>query len=288
METVKLNEDVGKWIENGLLIGGFIPVIGEVADLILISKFFYEKRWIEAGLTIFALLPTVGDTIVKPILFLGKGVLKTPGSFLKLLNTNSKAKGLFLNLRKYINHPKLNSLIAQITKKNKNLGMGFQKAKDTIVGLINKLSGGAKNGRLNSVISPGKLLKRSYQAAAIKRFRKRFGNTPPKNALMKWYQFNYKAGLQRRRDLSRLLLANNFFTSLGIRNFLDLETYFKDENKANQLANTEEMNDFLDKAEGNTTNTEETPETNNGEGIGSDIGYSMLIPMLKKMAMKMA
>ena len=80
IEPQDINE--GFW-ENALLVAGFIPVIGEVADTILIIKYWREGRKIEAGLMLLALIPTVGDIIVKPFLRLGKaaGAFKTATTF---------------------------------------------------------------------------------------------------------------------------------------------------------------------------------------------------------------
>ena len=47
IEPQDINE--GFW-ENALLVAGFIPVIGEIADTILIIKYWKEDRKIEAGL----------------------------------------------------------------------------------------------------------------------------------------------------------------------------------------------------------------------------------------------
>ena len=60
-----LNEDA--W-ENALMVAGFIPVIGEIADWILIMKYVREKQYLYAGLMLIALIPTVGDFIAKPFI----------------------------------------------------------------------------------------------------------------------------------------------------------------------------------------------------------------------------
>jgi hypothetical protein len=73
-----LNEFKG---ENALLIAGFIPGIGEFADLALIVKWAHEKRYIEAGLMLFALIPTVGDIIVKPLIKIAGPALRGGKAF---------------------------------------------------------------------------------------------------------------------------------------------------------------------------------------------------------------
>ena len=81
-----MNQDLDEsFFENALMIAGFVPVIGEIADVILIIKFLREKRYIEAGLMLFALIPTVGDFLIKPLLKMGKGVgaFKTASTFTK-------------------------------------------------------------------------------------------------------------------------------------------------------------------------------------------------------------
>ncbi len=66
-----LKEDT---LENILMIAGFVPVIGEIADIILIIRYIYKKEYLYAALMLVALIPTVGDFIVKPFIRVLKGM----------------------------------------------------------------------------------------------------------------------------------------------------------------------------------------------------------------------
>ena len=55
------------------MIAGFVPIIGEVAYVILIIRYCYKKEYLYAGLMLIALIPTVGDFIAKPMIRLLKG-----------------------------------------------------------------------------------------------------------------------------------------------------------------------------------------------------------------------
>jgi len=100
-ETQLLNED---WIENVLMVAGFVPVIGEVADIILILRYCYKKEYLYAGLMLIALIPTVGDFIAKPLIRLlkgaggvGKVALKNTDEMVKFANSNPSFKKQYLN-----------------------------------------------------------------------------------------------------------------------------------------------------------------------------------------------
>ena len=67
-----LNESLLSW-ENVLMAAGFVPVIGELADIALIMYYLYKGEKLYAALMLIALIPTVGDFIVKPIIRLFKG-----------------------------------------------------------------------------------------------------------------------------------------------------------------------------------------------------------------------
>ena len=94
------------WIENTLMIVGFVPVIGEVADLALIIYYCYKREWLYAGLMLFALIPTVGDFIAKPLIKvfkspLAKNALKGTDEMVSFLRKNPKVAEQYSKLGKY-------------------------------------------------------------------------------------------------------------------------------------------------------------------------------------------
>jgi hypothetical protein len=294
MEKLKknINEDA---LENILLVTGFVPIVGEVADLILIGRYVIQKRYIEAGLMLVALIPTVGDIIVKPFIFLAKGTraFKSGKNLLGFLSKNPKAKALFIKIGDNMNHPKIIKLIEQVTKKSPALGRLFTKSKNSITSVLAALKSGTKvtPAKVGGI---GKAIKRTSRAKAIHRYRAKFGaGVTPKTALSKWWHFNYKAGLGRRNFIKKIIIGNSFLAALGIYNFEDLQKIFSNEKLAEQYANNDEFNDFLDQTntpeefermrrEGGSPQPNQSSQKQSG-GLG-DIGYAALIPVLKKAA----
>jgi hypothetical protein len=91
---VLLKEDA---LENALMVAGFVPVIGEVADIALILLYISRKEYLYAGLMLIALIPFVGDWVAKPFIRLLKGSgaagrvsLKGSDDMVKFLSTNQK------------------------------------------------------------------------------------------------------------------------------------------------------------------------------------------------------
>lgn len=121
-----LNED---WIENTLMIAGFVPVIGEIADIILIIRYIVKKEYLYAGLMLIALIPTVGDFIAKPFIRLLKGAgaagrtaLKSGDDMAKYLMENPAAKEQFLKMAKHFDNPSVVKTIDGVSKINKSWG----------------------------------------------------------------------------------------------------------------------------------------------------------------------
>ena len=66
-ERQQLNESLLSF-ENILMAIGFVPVIGEIADIALICYYLYKGEKLYAALMLIALIPTVGDIFIKPII----------------------------------------------------------------------------------------------------------------------------------------------------------------------------------------------------------------------------
>lgn len=281
----KLNEDK---LETALLIAGFVPVIGEAADFALILKYIKEKRLIEAGLMLFALIPTVGDVIVKPIIFAIKGskYVKSTGKLTSLILKNKKLSGLFLKLEKYINNPKIISSIEKLKVKKPKMANAIEKAKNTIVDIINKIKNPAKVTSSASPLKFGKKYKQIYQKKAAERFAKKFGGKKPSNALSEWWYIKRRARFDRRKDVKKLILGNNFLASLGIFNFEDLQNIFKDEEKASKLAASPEFNDFVDDLDNMETSTNVEDKGMPSQG-GDNLTSGFALSILKNIASKM-
>lgn len=273
----QLNED---WIENTLLLAGFVPVIGEIADLISIYRYIKQERYIEAGLMIFALIPTVGDIITKPIIKLigsSRGLMKSPELLVKALESNPIAKKKFLELGKHINDPKINKLITQVTDKAPSLGKELSKSKNIISSILNNLEKGI-----------GTAFKDAFKAKATAKYVSKYGKLP-KSKLSHWFNIIRPAKRERRMFINNIIKTNNLLGYLGIYNIEDLDKAINDPKKSEQLVNDpnfqklvdqvttpEEMaqlkNDTIDEPQNNIENILSTDMVKN-IGLG---GFKML------------
>ena len=106
-ERQQLNESLLSF-ENILMAIGFVPVIGEIADIALICYYLYKGEKLYAALMLIALIPTVGDIFIKPIIKLFRGsrqgilAMKNGGVELsKYLAKNPQMASKFASISKY-------------------------------------------------------------------------------------------------------------------------------------------------------------------------------------------
>jgi hypothetical protein len=292
-EVFEINQDLDEsFFENALMIAGFVPVIGEVADTILIIKFLKEKRYIEAGLMLFALIPTVGDFLIKPLLKMGKGVgaFKSASTFTKFLSENPVARANYAKASKYFSNPKVDKLIGDVTKVSGKYGTEMNAARNLHVGLSSKIgSVVTKTGEvLNTGI--GKTMKQSFQRDALQKYMIKTGGKTPTNWLSNWWNVVYKGKMARRNVVKRLLLGSSFLGALGIFNIEDLERKMSNPKDAEALMQNPQFAQFVQQ----TTTPEEMASLqqsqqvaqpqDSGSGIGAAVGSFMGINALKAMA----
>jgi len=292
-EVFEINQDLDEsFFENALMIAGFVPVIGEVADTILIIKFLKEKRYIEAGLMLFALIPTVGDFLIKPLLKMGKGVgaFKSASTFTKFLSENPVARANYAKASKYFSNPKVDKLIGDVTKVSGKYGSEMNAARNLHVGLSSKIgSVVTKTGEvLNTGI--GKTMKQSFQRDALQKYMIKTGGKTPTNWLSNWWNVVYKGKMARRNVVKRLLLGSSFLGALGIFNIEDLERKMSNPKDAEALMQNPQFAQFVQQ----TTTPEEMASLqqsqqvaqpqDSGSGIGAAVGSFMGINALKAMA----
>jgi len=275
-----LNED---WKENALLLAGFVPVIGEVADLISIYRYVKQERYIEAGLMLFALIPTVGDFISKPLIKLigaSRAAAKSPKVLVELLEKSPALKNKFLGLGKYVDNPNINKLIKQVSDKAPSIGQGLTKSKSTITNILDVLEKGV-----------GKSTKSAFQTKNLAKYVAKHGTVPP-NKLSYWFNVTRLARRDRRMFINNLLKSNNLLGHLGIYNFEDLDNAINDSRKREQLANDPNFQRLVDQVttpeemqqllKGDVPQQEEEPDML--DGLKADMVKNMGLSGIKMLA----
>jgi hypothetical protein len=292
-ENQLLNED---WIENVLMVAGFVPVIGEVADVILILRYCYKKEYLYAGLMLIALIPTVGDFIAKPLIRLLKGAggvgkiaLKNTDEMVKFANSNPEFKKQYLKLGKELDNPMVKKTIDGVSGVSTRLGSELQKSvtqHKTVLGkLLNRPVGIVKSvGK--EVSAGGKFstgFKKFFRDEKLAQYVAKKG-MEPQTWLSKWYNVVYKGRLSRRNFVKNFILSNKVLDMLGLPSFEAFED--KMENDADfrtQMANNPNFSNMV-----NQTTTPQDIESIEGseesESKRSGIGDKMSLSFIKMLA----
>lgn len=239
-EEQLLNED---FIENALMVAGFVPVIGEVFDSILIVRYLTQKRYIEAGLMLIALIPGVGDLAVKPILVILKKVGLTGGvkgarltskAFAEVLNKpgNEAIKESYLNLVGKLQMPIMTKFIKQLTDKFKFLAPMFTKTL-------------AKHAEAEALIKAGKTSKVVSGYHRLNRFEKYVAAHGKAPSVARQYWQQILARRDRKFLAKKIITFSNILGGLGIFNLKDLETKMKDDKELTKLMENPDFANFM-------------------------------------------
>lgn len=276
IEPQDINE--GFW-ENALLVAGFIPVIGEVADTILIIKYWREGRKIEAGLMLLALIPTVGDIIVKPFLRLGKaaGAFKTATTFTNFITKNPQARAAYAKIGKQMDNPAINKLVAQVGKKTPQGAEALTGAIAYQKSLFSKVGSTVSDAsaKVGSTLERGlgKTMKQTFQDKALQKYLIKTGGVAPSNFLSRWWNVVYKGRLDRKNAVRKLIFGSNLLGALGFPNIESLERAMADPKQADELMKNPQFAQFYNQA---TTPEEQQsmsqPEPEKESGIGNLLG----------------
>lgn len=276
IEPQDINE--GFW-ENALLVAGFIPVIGEVADTILIIKYWREGRKIEAGLMLLALIPTVGDIIVKPFLRLGKaaGAFKTATTFTNFIAKNPQARAAYAKIGKQMDNPAINKLVAQVGKKTPQGAEALTGAIAYQKSLFSKVGSTVSDAtaKVGSTLERGlgKTMKQTFQDKALQKYLIKTGGVAPSNFLSRWWNVVYKGRLDRKNAVRKLIFGSNLLGVLGFPNIESLERAMADPKQADELMKNPQFAQFYNQA---TTPEEQQsmsqPEPEKESGIGNLLG----------------
>ena len=280
-ERKQLNESILS-IENVLMVAGFVPVIGEIADIALIILYLIRGQKLYAALMLIALIPTVGDIIVKPIikgLQVTKGgakMLKTGKGLTEYLSKNPEMAKKFTSLSKYVNSPQITKTVDGIGKVNKGWASSLRSMLNNIGGgTVAGLKSGAQSVVQGKKFSRG--LKDYYQGERLSKYFAKRGVLPEKGISM-WWQ-NVLARNDRKRDFRKFILANNMLSHFGIPSLTNFEDKLsKDGDFQKKVANDPSMGDYIAQ-NSNESDFKENGKSNVLQGL-------MSLPLLKMIANK--
>jgi len=252
----QLNESLLSW-ENVLMAAGFVPVIGEIADVALIIYYLVKGEKLYAALMLIALVPVVGDFTVKPLIKIlqgmGKGVLRNTDDLARVLAKNPKIAAEFQKAMKGLNHP-------GVTKTLDNLSS------------INTSAATATTFRSG--------LKGFYQGERLAKYVAKRGVMPSKFVKDWWIPF--AARQDRRNSFRKFIMANNLLAAFGVPTLSSFEDKMaNDEKFRDKVANDPTMSSYI--AQNSSEANFQRPEETSGAGF-DPMGGLMSIAGLKMLA----
>jgi hypothetical protein len=288
----QINESIFS-IENVLMTAGFVPVIGEVADIALICYYLYKGEKLYAALMLIALIPTVGDFIAKPIIKLFKGsregmlAMKEGGpKLVEFLAKNPEMAAKFTSLNKYVKSPAVEKTVEGISKINSGWGSSLKNGLQQITG--GKALSGLKSGG-KSVIAGGTFksgLRDYYRGERLTKYFAKKG-VLPETGIQRWW-LNVGARQDRRNAFRKFIMANNLLNVFGIPSLTTFEERLSNDSSFREkIANDPNMSDYI--AQNSQSGDDMIPNTKSGgdnnEGSLSGImGGMMSLSAIKKLA----
>jgi hypothetical protein len=250
-EREQLNESLLS-LENGLMLAGFVPVIGEVADIALICYYLYKGEKLYAALMLIALIPTVGDFIAKPIIKFFKGskagtvAMKQGGVKLtQYLTKHPEAAAKFTSLGKYVKSPAVEKTVQGISKISPRLGSKLTSGLGEITGVGGALGGltsGAKEVMAGGKFARG--LKDYFQGERLTKYFAKHGVLPEKG-IQKWW-LNVQARGDRKDAFRKFIITNNLLASFGIPSLTTFEKKLSDDEEfRKKVADDPKMSDYI-------------------------------------------
>lgn len=282
----QLNESIFS-LENILMAAGFIPVIGEVADIALIIYYLKRGEKLYAALMLIALIPTVGDILVKPIIKAlkvtkeGGAIMKTGVGLSEHLAKNPELAKKFTSLSKYTKSPEVIKTVESIGKVNSSWGSTLKNMLDKIGGhTVSGLKAGGK-----SVVGGGTFrsgLKDYFQGQRLSKYFAKRGVLPQKGISM-WWQ-NVLARQDRKNAFRKFIMANNLLASFGVPSLSSFEDKLNnDEEFRNKVSNNPEMSDYI--AQNSSENDFNLKTTDTKKSDSSPMGSGVMsLPILKRLA----
>lgn len=280
-------------LENILMAAGFIPVIGELADIALILYYLKKGEKLYAALMLIALIPTVGDFLVKPFIKSLQGVsklaLKNSDNLVNALSKNPKLTSTLEKVVEKTNNPAVNKTINQISKVNTSWGSKIKEAFSSLSNVLSKvkpfaaIKSGVKSATTGGKFSTG--LKGFYQGERLSKYIAKRG-MEPSNFIQKWW-IKFGARQDRRDSFRSFIAANNILKLFGLPNIGSFEDKLKNDEKfRNEVADNPQMSEFIAQ---NSNESDLTPnkEVTKSNGMGGFMNM-LSLPMLKILANKFA
>jgi hypothetical protein len=293
-----LKEDT---LENILMVAGFVPVIGEVADIVLIIRYIMKKEYLYAGLMLIALIPTVGDFIAKPFIRLlkgsgvaGKVALKGSTEMAEFLAKNPKMQSQYVKMGEYLTNPAIGKTISQVEKVP---GMGSKWANGmrqsiaehtTVLGKLKPVQMTKAVGK--EISAGGKFstgFKTFFRDQALAKYVAKRG-MEPKTWLSKWWYVVRKGRKDRRDMVKYFVIANGILDKFGLPNFSAFEEKMSNDAEFREkIANDPQFSKMvsgsvdsneLSQIEGGTVSTKQSG------GEGGLLSGGMSLGMLKSLA----
>jgi hypothetical protein len=297
-----LNED---FIENALMVAGFIPVIGEVFDIILIIRYIYKKEYLYAGLMLIALIPTVGDFIAKPIIRLLKGAgvagkiaLKSGDDMVRYATTNPQFAKQYVKLGEHLSNPLIGKTINQLdnipvvggkaanglTKSIAEHKTAIQKISETIT-KSRPVQLGKTIGK--EITTGGKFstgFKKFFQEEKLAQYIAKRGQAP-KTWVANWWNVVSPARRGRRNMIKYFVMTNNLLDTFGLPSFDAFSDKIEsDEKFREQLANDPRFSQVVNQTTSpedlsqieNMSNQVEPQSTEQGSVLSNKMGLNML------------
>jgi len=267
-EREQLNESLLS-LENGLMLAGFVPVIGEVADIALICYYLYKGEKLYAALMLIALIPTVGDFIAKPIIKLFKGskagtvAMKEGGVKLtQYLAKNPEAAAKFTSLGKYAKSPVVEKTVEGISKISPGLGSKLTSGLGEITGVGGAL-GGLTSGA-KEVMAGGKFgrgLKDYFQGERLTKYFAKHGVLPEKG-IQKWW-LNVQSRGDRKDAFRKFIMTNNLLAAFGIPSLTTFEKKLSDDEEfRKKIADDPKMSEYIaQNYEGDSKNNKKSEDS---------------------------
>ena len=282
--------------ENALMVAGFVPVIGEIADIILIIRYLTKREYLYAAIMLIALITTVGDIIAKPFIRVlkatggaGRAALKNADEMAAFLAKNPELKKQYMKMGKYFDHPSVKKTVESVSKVNstwgKKMGDSIMEAK-SVLGKLRPTQMVKRVGQ--EVAKGGKVsrgLKSFFREEKLAQYIAKTGSKPT-TWLSNWWNV-VRAGRKSRRDMFRsILVSSNVMNTLGLPNLKsdsDIEQLLKDPKYANAIANDPQISDYI----AQNTSSEEAGQTGGGRqssGVENIASTMMSLSTLKYLA----